>query len=57
MPRRRAFTFLLVVLGWVLFRADTLREAGRVYQATLSDPLPRPYPAVTLALNREQSLR
>jgi alginate O-acetyltransferase complex protein AlgI len=33
---RRAFTFLLAVLGWVLFRSLTLSEAGDVYAAMFS---------------------
>jgi alginate O-acetyltransferase complex protein AlgI len=33
---RRAMTFLLVVLGWVLFRSDGLAEAGRFYHAMFS---------------------
>ncbi len=33
---RRAFTFLLAVLGWVLFRSLTLGEAADVYQAMFS---------------------
>ena len=35
MPRR-AITFLLVVFGWVLFRAGDLGQAGDVYAAMLS---------------------
>ena len=31
-PIRRAGTFLLVVLGWVVFRADTLTMAGALYR-------------------------
>lgn len=30
---RRAVTFLLVVVGWVLFRAETLPDAGQMLQA------------------------
>jgi alginate O-acetyltransferase complex protein AlgI len=40
---RRAVTFLLVVLGWVLFRAHDLGDAGRIYAHMLSfdfGPLP-----------------
>jgi alginate O-acetyltransferase complex protein AlgI len=33
---RRAFTFLLAVLGWVLFRSLTLGEAADVYAAMFS---------------------
>jgi alginate O-acetyltransferase complex protein AlgI len=32
---RRAVTFLLVVLGWVLFRAESLPAAGRMLEAML----------------------
>ncbi|HET9103441.1 MAG TPA: MBOAT family protein [Solirubrobacteraceae bacterium] len=32
---RRALALLLVILGWVLFRAHTLGDAGRVYAAML----------------------
>jgi alginate O-acetyltransferase complex protein AlgI len=40
---RRALTFLIVVLGWVLFRASGLGDAGDVYGAMFSfdfGPLP-----------------
>jgi alginate O-acetyltransferase complex protein AlgI len=33
---RRALNFLIVVLGWVLFRAASVGEAGRFYQAMFS---------------------
>ena len=33
---RRATTFLLVVFGWVLFRAENLGDAGEVYAAMFS---------------------
>jgi alginate O-acetyltransferase complex protein AlgI len=48
---RRAVTFLLVVIGWVLFRAGTLGDATDFYKAMLSfdtGPLPG---AVDDALN------
>lgn len=32
---RRALTFFLVVLGWVLFRAESLPAAGRMFEAML----------------------
>jgi alginate O-acetyltransferase complex protein AlgI len=35
-PVRRAVTFLLVVFGWVIFRADDLAYAGSFYQAMFS---------------------
>ncbi|MGH8355782.1 MAG: MBOAT family O-acyltransferase, partial [Pseudomonas sp.] len=35
-PLKWAFSFLLVVLGWVLFRAATLDDALRLYQAMFS---------------------
>ena len=40
---RRAATLLLVIVGWVLFRADSLGEAGNFYRAMLAfdfGPLP-----------------
>jgi alginate O-acetyltransferase complex protein AlgI len=40
---RRAITLLLVVAGWVLFRATTLNDAARVYHAMVAfhfGPLP-----------------
>jgi alginate O-acetyltransferase complex protein AlgI len=33
---RRAITFLLVVFGWVLFRAESLPAAGKMLQAMIS---------------------
>ncbi len=35
-PVKWAFTFLLVVLGWVIFRAENLHMAGRMFQAMFS---------------------
>ncbi len=35
-PLKWIFTFLLVILGWVLFRAENLHVAGRMYQAMFS---------------------
>src|SRR5690606_9084888 len=35
-PLKWAFTFLLVVLGWVIFRAENLSIAGRMYGAMFS---------------------
>lgn len=32
-PVRRAATFLLVIIGWVLFRAETLGQAGEILKA------------------------
>lgn len=34
-PLRWALTFMLVVLGWVMFRAENLEVAGRMYGALL----------------------
>ncbi|MFO6380690.1 membrane-bound O-acyltransferase family protein, partial [Pseudomonas aeruginosa] len=31
-----AFTFLLVVIGWVIFRAENLQVAWRMYEAMFS---------------------
>ena len=53
---RRAITFLIVVLGWVLFRASGLGDAGDVYSAMFSfdfGPLPA---AVDQALTPEPFL-
>jgi alginate O-acetyltransferase complex protein AlgI len=53
---RRAGTFAIVVLGWVLFRARTLPDAARVYHQLVAfnfAPLPQ---AMHLALGREQVL-
>jgi alginate O-acetyltransferase complex protein AlgI len=50
---RRALTLLLVVIGWVLFRAKSLAAAGRVYHAMLPTHLTGLTPAVHAALNRE----
>lgn len=33
---RWLFTFFLVLMGWVLFRAETIADAGRFYQAMFS---------------------
>ncbi len=35
-PIRWALTFLLVVIGWVIFRAENLHVAGRMYSAMFS---------------------
>ena len=35
-PLKWAFTLLLVMLGWVIFRAENLEVAGRMYAALLS---------------------
>lgn len=35
-PLRWAITFVLVVLGWVMFRADSVEDALRFYQAMFS---------------------
>jgi alginate O-acetyltransferase complex protein AlgI len=57
---RRTITFALVVLGWVLFRAASLHDAGEVYGAMVSfdiGPLPAtvdqaltPEPTLALAI-------
>ncbi len=57
---RRAVTFLLVVFGWVLFRAASLGDATEIYGAMLSfdtGPLPaalddalNPQPVLALAI-------
>jgi alginate O-acetyltransferase complex protein AlgI len=35
-PIRWAFTFLLVIMGWVIFRSENLHVAGRMYGAMFS---------------------
>jgi alginate O-acetyltransferase complex protein AlgI len=50
---RRAVTLLLVVLGWVLFRARTLGDAIRVYKAMLPTHLSALTPGVHAAITRE----
>ena len=35
-PIRWALTFLIVVIGWVIFRAENLHVAGRMYGAMFS---------------------
>lgn len=47
-PVRRAAVLLLVIVGWVPFRADTLSEAGTVLQAMFIPDL-GPLPAVVSA--------
>ena len=37
---RAGLTFLVVTLAWVLFRADSLGEAGRYYASLMGDPAP-----------------
>ncbi|MGH2915958.1 MAG: MBOAT family O-acyltransferase [Solirubrobacteraceae bacterium] len=56
MVARRAVTLLLVVLGWVLFRAHTLGDAGRVYAAMVPAHFGALTPAVHAALTREPAL-
>jgi alginate O-acetyltransferase complex protein AlgI len=34
-PLQRLFTFLLVIIGWVFFRADTMAQAGAVFRGML----------------------
>jgi alginate O-acetyltransferase complex protein AlgI len=53
---RRTVTLVLVVLGWVLFRAGTLGDAGRVYGAMLPRHFGTLTPAVQSALSRESEL-
>ncbi len=50
---RRATTLLIVMLGWVLFRAGSLGDAARVYAAMLPVHFGALTPAVHAALNRE----
>jgi alginate O-acetyltransferase complex protein AlgI len=53
---RRAGTFVLVVLGWVLFRALNLHDALRVYHQMVAFNFAALPPAMTQALGREQVL-
>jgi alginate O-acetyltransferase complex protein AlgI len=50
---RRALTLLLVVLGWVLFRAHSLADAGRVYAALVPAHFGALAPAISASLTRE----
>jgi alginate O-acetyltransferase complex protein AlgI len=50
---RRAFTLLLVVTGWVLFRANTLGDAWRMYSALIPVHFGALAPSVHQALTRE----
>jgi alginate O-acetyltransferase complex protein AlgI len=50
---RRAVTMLLVIAGWVLFRARTLGDAGRMYAAMVPVHFGALSPAVHSALTRE----
>jgi alginate O-acetyltransferase complex protein AlgI len=50
---RRSVTMLLVVFGWVLFRARTLGDAARIYKAMVPVHLAGLTPVVHGALNRE----
>jgi alginate O-acetyltransferase complex protein AlgI len=50
---RRATTLLLVILGWVLFRARTLGDAGRVYAAMVPAHFEALPPALHATLTRE----
>ena len=50
---RRTVALLLVIIGWVLFRARTIGDAARVYQAMLPTHFHALNPAVHAALNRE----
>jgi alginate O-acetyltransferase complex protein AlgI len=50
---RRAVTFQMVVLLWVLFRSRSLGDAGRVYAAMVPTHFGALTPAVHTALNRE----
>jgi alginate O-acetyltransferase complex protein AlgI len=50
---RRAATMLLVVIGWVLFRAKTFGDASRIYSAMVPIHFGALTPAVQTALTRE----
>ncbi len=50
---RRAVAMLLVIVGWVLFRASSLGDAARVYEAMLPLHFHALSPAVHAALTRE----
>jgi alginate O-acetyltransferase complex protein AlgI len=53
---RRALTFVLVMFGWALFRADSLGEATQFWQAMLVPSGGALDPAVRAALNTETVL-
>lgn len=48
---KRAWVFIFVTFGWILFRANTLNDAGiifkRIFSTTLSDPK---FPLIFIAL-------
>jgi alginate O-acetyltransferase complex protein AlgI len=50
---RRIVTLLLVIIGWVLFRAKTLGDAARMYKALLPVHFGSLTPSVHVALTRE----
>ncbi len=52
---RRAVTFLIVVLSWVLFRATSLAEAMRVYNAMIPVHFGTLTPSVNAAITRESA--
>jgi len=53
---RRAVTFVLVMFGWALFRADSLGEAAQFWQAMLVPSGASLDPGVRDALNTETLL-
>lgn len=50
---RRGVALLLVVIGWVLFRATTIGDAARVYSAMLPLHFHALAPGINAALNQE----
>jgi len=53
---RRALTFLLVMIGWVLFRASSLTEAGHVLKAMVSMRFASLPEEVSTALTHQRAL-
>jgi alginate O-acetyltransferase complex protein AlgI len=53
---RRGATFLLVVLGWVLFRSSGLDQAATFYQGMFSFDFGGLDPAVSQALHSQQAI-
>jgi alginate O-acetyltransferase complex protein AlgI len=49
-PLRHLYALLVVMFGWVLFRADTFGHALAFFRVML-DPTPRPVPGESLALH------
>jgi len=53
---RRALTLLLVILGWVVFRADSMGHAMQIYSAMLGMGSGEAWPAIATALTHRNLL-